>query len=287
MSGPVDVGQTYRYRYTVRDAAGVPANAGTVTVTITLPDGTTATPGVVNSATGVYDIAYTTVQSGLHSLYGSATGGVLGTEFDKWEDAFTVERAGQMIVGVDEASSHLRAQGIITSDADREQLRRFCMGSSKALARECGRVLTRRTVTEVHDGGRPQLILRQTPVASITSITVSGTLLAATAYRLANPMTGIVEAGSSWSRSLFGWGYGNVAVVYVAGLAAMNTVEADELLDVARTAALNLVQSMWQSSQQAFHPGLDESSVEAFAQAALPGLSQIPGYDSLRAAAVA
>src|SRR4249919_3306424 len=127
MTGPVDLGQTYRYRQTVKDSAGVLANAATVAVTITLPDLTSATPAVVNSSTGVYDIAYTTTQVGLHQLRGSATGGILGSEFDFWTDAFVAEEPARLLIGVDELSSHLRAQGILTSDADREQLRWVCL----------------------------------------------------------------------------------------------------------------------------------------------------------------
>src|SRR5215216_2946580 len=109
MTGQIDQGQTYRYRQTVKDTSGVLANAGTVTFTITLPDGTLATPSAVNTGTGLYDIAYTTTQAGLHQLRGSATGGVLGTEFDFWTDAFTAEEPARLLIGVDETIEHLRA----------------------------------------------------------------------------------------------------------------------------------------------------------------------------------
>src|SRR6478752_6854277 len=123
MSGPVDLGQTYRYRFTVKDSNGALANAGTVAATVTLPDGTTAAASVSTPSTGVYDISYTTTQTGLHNLSGSATGGVLSSEFDKWEDSFTVETPLRMFVGVDEVMAHLRATGSSITDADREQLR--------------------------------------------------------------------------------------------------------------------------------------------------------------------
>jgi hypothetical protein len=279
MSGPVDLGQTYRYRQTVKDAAGALANAGTVTLIITLPDGTTASPAAVNSSTGIYDFSYTTTQAGLHYVSGSATGGVLSAEFDKWEDSFTVETAGQMFVSVDEAAAHLRASGVITSEADREQLRWLCLAACDAVERDLGRVIARRTVNELHDGGQSVIMLRKSPVISIVSVTDSNVSLTAAEYTV-DTAVGILYRGAAtgWA-TRFAYGRQAVLVSYVAGYLQPPRV--------ARMAALNLVQSMWQSSQQAFHPALDELSAESFAAAALPGVSQIPGYDSLRTVGVA
>ena len=64
MSAPLEQGETYQYRQTVTDAAGTPANAGTVTATITLPDGSTVVPTIVNSGAGLYDFDYLTTQAG-------------------------------------------------------------------------------------------------------------------------------------------------------------------------------------------------------------------------------
>jgi hypothetical protein len=91
--------------------------------------------------------------------------------------------------------------------------------------------------------------------------------------------SGILYRGSTSYRTGFTAGRNSVVVTYVAGYA--------DPPRVVRMAALNLVQSLWQSSQQAFHPGLDEASPESFAPAAVAGLSQIPGYDSMRAVGVA
>jgi hypothetical protein len=48
---PYDIGDSVSLAWDVKDSAGVLANATTVTLTVTLPDGTTATPAVTNPPT--------------------------------------------------------------------------------------------------------------------------------------------------------------------------------------------------------------------------------------------
>jgi hypothetical protein len=262
VSGPVDQGQTYRYRQTVSDSNGNPANAGTVVVTITLPDLSTTAPAVVNSSTGVYDIAYTTSQVGLHNLKGSATGGVLGSETDVWEDAFTVEEPKRIFIGLDEASNHLRAGGIITTDADREQLRWLCEVASEAVENELNRIIAKRTFVETYDGGYDSIRLRSTPVVSITTVTESGTTIAGTGYLL-DKSTGMLYRGTSTSLQSWAWGRQNIVVTYIAGYTnPPRTV---------RLFALNIVQELWQETQQAPHPFLDQE-IEAATSAAFSSL---------------
>jgi hypothetical protein len=60
---------------TVRDATGAPANAGSMTLTVTLENGTTATPGFSNPSPGVYvPGVYETVQPGRHWARWKGTG---------------------------------------------------------------------------------------------------------------------------------------------------------------------------------------------------------------------
>lgn len=282
MTGPVDQGQTYRYRHSITDSAGVPTNAGTVTVTITLPDGTTTAPTILNSSAGVYDISYTTTQVGLHNVKGSATGGVLAAEFDVWEDNFTVEQPGRTFISVDEASNHLNAAGIITTVAQREQLRWLCMVASDAVERDLGRVIARRTVVETYDGGSCGISLRSTPVISITTVVESGTTLTGTDYLL-NVTQGVLLRGSTNSSLSWASGWQNIVVTHVAGYANPPRV--------ARKVALNIVQAMWQSSQQASHPFLDELESRGFDSVpmSLESLSpvELRAYERLRAHGVA
>lgn len=255
MSGPVDQGQTYRYRQTVKNSSDVLANAGTVTFTVTLPDGTLATPAVVNSGTGLYDIAYTTTQAGLHQVRGSATGGTLGTEYDFWTDAFTAEEPARLLIGVDDTLSHLRAQGVITGDADREQLRWLCSIATDAVELDLGLALVKRTVTETFDGGGYELNLGTKPPRAsdggsltVSSVTESG--VAVTGYAVRKRGWRLVR--SSWPAGAWAVGYENISVTYVPGC------EYGTALTVAQYVARNTAALIWQSSQQAEHPFLDQ-----------------------------
>lgn len=264
MSGPVDLGQTYRYRYPVTDSAGAPADAGSVTVAVTLPDGTTVVPTVVHSGVGLYDIAYTTVVAGGHHLRGTATGGIFGTEADVFEDAFVVEAPLRMFVGLDEAFAHLRAGAIIVTTVDREQLRWLCLAACDAVERALGRAIARRSITaEAYDGGDCALLLRSTPVVSVATVVESGVTLTAGDYVL-DTMAGILHRGTMTVPRVWLWGRQNVFVTYLVGY-----------LDppwIARKVALDAVAAMWRSSQQAPHPAIDA----AFAvRGAVAGMAEI------------
>jgi len=254
MTGQIDQGQTYRYRQTVKDSAGVLANAGTVTFTVTLPDQTSVTPAVINSGTGLYDIAYTTTQAGLHQVRGSATGGTLGSEFDFWTDSFTAEEPARLIIGVDDTLAHLRAQGVITGDADREQLRWLCSIATDAVELDLGLAIAKRTVTETFDGGCYELNLGTKPPrasdgGSVTIVDVDEDGAA---------LTGTVVRKRGWrllrSSSPTPWasGYENITVTYIPGC------EYGAALGIVQYVARNTAQLMWQSSQQAEHPFLDQ-----------------------------
>jgi hypothetical protein len=245
----LNLGGIIRLTYAVRDANAALTNPGTATLTITQPDGTAAAGITITlppAVTGQLLYDFTPSQAGLHSAHWATTGPTTAED-----DVFVAERPASMIVSVDEAVSHLRAAGVITSDADREQLQWLCLVASDAVERDLGRIIARRTVTEVYDGGRWSIMLRSTPVLSITSVTESGTLLGVGDYTI-NPSTGLLYRGSTLSTQWWAWGRQNVTVVYVAGFA--------DVPRIVRKVALNGVQRMWEQSQQASHPALDDVS---------------------------
>jgi hypothetical protein len=281
----LNLGGIIRLTYAVKNDVGVLTTPATAVLAITQPDGTVAVGTTVTLPPAVagqlvYD--FTPSQAGLHSVRWSTT--VPTTAED---DMFVAERAASLFINVDETIAHLRASGVITSDADREQVQWLCLVVCSAVARDLGRTIVRRTVTEVYDGGRLAINLRSTPAVSITSVTENGTLLAAGDYLL-NPATGLLYRGSTLSSLWFAWGRQNIAVVYVAGLAAINTPEADEALRVVRKVALNGVQRSWQASQQASHPLLDEIGAEAvFAAVGALTPLELGAYNSLKAVGIA
>lgn len=258
MSAPVDLGETYQYRQTITDTTGAVGAAGSVTVTITLPDGSTVTPTVSNTGVGLYDVDYLTTQAGRHVLAGSATGGVLGSAVKKFDDVFHVEQPGRMLVGYDDAVSQLRASGVITSVPDREQLRWIVIAASDAVERALGVVVCRRTITDTFDGSTGVIRLRQRPLPSpdgfvtVASVSEGGVALVSG--------TGFVLRRSDWSlmrgtglyASWWARGYDNVSVTYDAGCTVVPPV--------LRSMTLATVEAMWQSSQQAAHPMLEPSA---------------------------
>ena len=279
----IDYGETYSSdTFQVRDTAGVLTNAGSVSCSLTLPDETTAAPTVVNDGPGLYSFDFTPagsqIQAGLHRFVVTATGGVLGSLVRKWAGSYDVDNESAL-VSVREAVTHLRAGGVITSAADLEQVRWLCLVATDAVERDLGRAVTRRTVVEVHDGGRAALVLRVTPVVSITSVSESGTTLLAGEYLL-DASAGILYRGSTMSRRYFGSGWQNITVTYIAGYV--------DPPRIARKVALNTVQGMWQSSQQAAHPFMDESA-ETVVSSVTGGLNplEMRAYESLRAVGVA
>jgi hypothetical protein len=255
VSAPVELGETYQYRQTVTDSTGTPVTA-TVTATITLPDGSLVSANVQNTGVGIYDIDYPTVQAGRHVISGSATGGSLGSTVEKFDDVFHVEQPGRMLVSYDEAVSQLRASAVITSVADREQLRWLVVAASDAVERALGVALCRRTVTETLDGGYSALRLSVRPLPhpdgfiTVTSVVESGgpALVAGTGYVLDRQTWTLLRGNGSYSA----WwlrGYGNVAVTYDVGCTVVPPV--------IRSVTLASVEAMWQSSQQAAHPMLE------------------------------
>jgi hypothetical protein len=271
-----DIGDTLAFRAELRDKpaeqGGVLTNALSAALTVALPDGTTTAPTVPAPATtGHYAVDYTPAQSGRH--VGSWLFTMAGGKTTSYVETFDV---GASLVTVDEAIAHLRAQGVVTSSADLEQLQWLCFVATDAVERDLGRVIVRRTVTETYNGGADYISLDSTPVVSITTVVDSGVTLSALDWVLDRS---ILRRGTTSYSSRFTRGRMNVVVTYVAGYSNPPPV--------CRQAALTLIQSLWQTSQQSFHPGLDESSFESFAAPALAGLSQIPGYDSMRAVGIA
>lgn len=243
----IDVGDTYRNTFRVL-VDGVLVNAGTVTVTVTLPDGTTASPTATNVGPGVYEVAYTTTQAGRHGVVVTASGGDLGTNVVVQDDIINAEATGTSIVSVAEVIAHLRAAGTITTDSDLADLRWLARVATDAVQLDLGRTYVRTTKVDTLDGGKTVLILLDYPVLSVTSVVEDGTTLASTDYTV-NLRLGHLQRGSSLAPRRWSRGYQNVVVTYVVGSAVVPPI--------VRKVALNGIERMWQTSRQALHPGVE------------------------------
>jgi hypothetical protein len=259
------------------EEGGVLANASTAVLTVTLPDGTTATPTVTNPSTGKYTGNYqTSAASPVGRYLGHWAFTFAGGAADTYDETIDVVST---IVTIDEALAHLRAANVISTEPDLDQLEWLCSVATDAVERDLGRTIVRRSITETYDGGRGEIVLRQTPVVSVTSINEAGVVLSASDY-VVNTSTGILYRGSGISSWWFAWGRQNIAVTYVAGYTNPPPV--------VRKVALNTVQGMWQESQQAFHPGLEQFADSAV-QTSTGALTQVErsAYNSLRSAGIA
>lgn len=224
-----DLGDLVPLTVTVRDAAGDPTDADTVTLTITLPDGTITTPTVANppSVTGVYVHDYAPVQAGRHLARWTSTGPQAA-----YSDAFDVRPATPAyIVSLVDIKQQLN----MTSTADDEELRAYLEATTGVIETYLGRAVVRRSFTEEHSV-HGELMLNWTPVVSLISVsTVDG----ATSWDVADlhvNSSGVVTAKSSAGALV-----GDLTVTYTAGAAV---VPANWAL-----AARIIVQHLWQTQR--------------------------------------
>jgi len=203
-----DLGSVVPLAVTVTDANGAAANVTLMTLTLTLPDGTTSvvSPVTASATTGSYAYDFTPTLAGRHAVAWVGT----GANASSYTDVFDVRDSADLpVVGLAEAKRHLN----ITSTTSDDELRRFLDVATDLCENYAGRALRRRTFTETHDGGSPTLLLRWTPVISVTTVTDDGT--AVTDYLL-EPESGVLwrddDGLLNWAGSRRG-----VTVAYVAG----------------------------------------------------------------------
>lgn len=221
--GSIPLGQPVTLTVTFT-SGGTPTDPTTVAVTIQLPDLTTASPSIVHDSTGAYHVVYTPTQAGRHVVRWVST----GTAAAAYEDVFDVDAAFNHagIVSLAEVKAQLNK----TDSNDDAELLAFIEAASDEVARIVGDVLPT-TYTESHNGGAHQIILRHTPVLSITSLTENwgpqtytltnqpvGQSADPYGYSIDNPEAGVVTRRTSSSLPYpFYPGVGNVLVTYVAG----------------------------------------------------------------------
>lgn len=157
-----DLGDTVGLAATLRDSAGALANASTVVLTITKPDGTTETPSVTNppASTGLYTKDYVPAAAGRYVARWTFT-----TPTAAYVDTFDVREADPgYIVSLADAKAHLN----ITSTTHDEELRRFIESATKTCEFFCGPVVPRTYVERVPSCA--WMLLKRTPVVSLTSV---------------------------------------------------------------------------------------------------------------------
>jgi uncharacterized repeat protein (TIGR01451 family) len=231
-----DLGDVVALGITITNSSGTAQNATAVVCTVTLPDGTSATPSVTNSGAGLYDIAYTPTQSGRHVVRWVAT----GTNASAFTDEFTVRDLTTLpVISYDMALEHLN---IPAASANQEEIRRFIDAAQDLAENYVGAVLGRRTITsENYDGNVDALRLRNPRAISVTSVYENGALLDSSQYqldptgqRLYRLTTSSLSAGSYGAYGYWASGVNSVLVTYVAGFTVTPPAVQQGVLEILR-----------------------------------------------------
>ncbi|HUR74451.1 MAG TPA: hypothetical protein VMZ00_09245 [Sporichthya sp.] len=260
-----DLGDVVPLSITVTDAAGLPANAGQVDLTITLPDGATNQVGpIAATSTGLYDHDFATTQAGLHIVRWVAT----GVNASAYADMFDVQPAADgSFVSLADVKNHLKT----TATVDDEKLRGFRDAACQMIKDRMGHVAP---VTLTLDGCGRTIVLER-PVVSVTSVVQ---LPGGDAVPQADPLGGVagwtLDGGAGLlklSRS-----FGQVRVVYRPGRSP--------LPGNFRLAGLELTAHLWRTSQHNTSGGrpslgIDETVVPGVSYALPYNVRQLLGLD--------
>lgn len=222
---------------TIRDSAGALADGGSVTLTIQLPDGTTATPAVSHPSTGQYQVDYVPTMAGRHVAQWVCT----GVNASGYTDTFDVRPAWPAyIVSLADAKTQLN----MTTSTDDEELRFYLEAVTDVVEDILGRAVIRRTFTEEHTAWG-EFLLNWTPVVSLTSVAAVDGSVTWNVADLHVSKAGVVSAKPGVTAV-----EGEITVTYTAG---ESVVRSNWSL-----AARIIIQHLWDTqrgSQGGAHPG--------------------------------
>jgi len=200
----ISAGGVYPIAFDVLDATGALAHAATATLTITLPDGTTATPAITDAAlAGQYRLPYQTTIPGRYTAHATTTGPVTAWD-DEWDADPTPWPA---IVSLSDTKKQLNIDPADHGDDD--ELLGFIAGTTGAIENYKHETIVRRMITDEIDlrgcgyGGVRQFRLwTNPPVISLTSVvawdgsvTWDVTTMRVSAAGVVRVMTGIAVSG--------------------------------------------------------------------------------------------
>lgn len=204
----VDLGDRCRLTYPNRDPAGTLVNAGVMTLTIGLPDGTaTVISPVAPVSTGVYTYDYLTVQAGRHTVRWQGGGVNPGAGADE----FDVQPATPAyLISLEDAKAQLG----ITSTTFDEELRIYVEAATGVVERHRGEVIAQRAVVEQLElaSTRRLISLSSRPVIALTSVRTTWTGYTWDVATLkVDQQLGVVSA------ELGPWFWGHLEIGYTAG----------------------------------------------------------------------
>ena len=244
----LDVGDTHRLRWVSRDAGGNPVQPATVTLTVTLPDGTTDTSSVAPSADGIHTYDYVVTQYGRHVVRWVAT-----DPGDAFTDVFSAaDPDWPVLVGLDEVRRHLRYRD--DDHSDDEELRAF-VASASAVVEDITGMVGRRTVVETNSGGDWYIVLSRSPVVEVTRVVVDGQEIDLGDCTW-SPSGLLARRSGPWPGGLH-----NVEVTYVAGRKAVPPN--------VHNGVLELIRINWRPQQGGNYSPFDGGHTDDFGNAGL------------------
>jgi hypothetical protein len=160
---PFDLGTTARLTAECRDPGGTLTTASTAVVTVTLPDGTTVTPAVIEESTGRYQADHVTTVPGRHTVRWEWTGPV-----SAYTDVLDVlEAAPPAILSLADAKQHLNLK---SSTEDDDEVRYWNNVTTRAIEFYTGPIVPR-SITEEHTvRSAATVVLLNTPVQEVTAV---------------------------------------------------------------------------------------------------------------------
>lgn len=202
-----DLGDPVPLSVSVFDASGNPANATSVALTITRPDGTTTTATVTNPQAGVYEATYTPVDIGRHLVRWVAT----GLNASAFTDVFDVRPAASVALF---SLSDARAILKLSSTTNDEELRTFVDATTYVVEERVGPIIPRSVTETLRLRGR-RFALSHPPIVSLDNIqpVLIGAWPESVDDLVFDPITGLVERTD---RGGFSNDY--YTVTYTAGL---------------------------------------------------------------------
>lgn len=206
----VELGATYRFSYTVKDASGTAvASPSGNAVTITLPD-QTAVPGgtPVSDGGGSFHIDYPTVQEGLHKFTAVTT-----TPVFSYTDYLPVN-VYRSLIGLDEAKLYVGE-----TDATRDSVMRLVLSAlTEKVEAIVGNCIQRTFTNERQPGSDARVIrLKHGPLPSDTSVVSISSVFAGGPAWVTAQLIVFPESATVQTTDQLDFWYGPWKATYTAG----------------------------------------------------------------------
>ena len=225
---PYDIADSVPIAWDVKDATGTLVTASTAVLTVTLPDGTTATPSVpAPSPAGRYQVTYIPTMEGRYEWRAVTT--VPNTAYG---DVFVVRgNVSPALLSLADAKAHLN----ITTTTYDDELREYLEAATEIVESYVGPVVTRSHTARVR-GCRFYIPLPHTQVTAVTAITDirTGTTPITLSDLTINTAAGVISYKSG-----IPFPYAEMDVTYTVG---RTSIKANWTL-----AAKHIVKANWES----------------------------------------